>query len=95
MPRLSENKKNKISEHILSILYDTFPKPLFTSQIASEIARDEEFTKKLLLELKNKHLISLIDKNSNGIKYIKRSRWLISNRVQEAYSKYSGANKLN
>ena len=66
MPKLSDKKKEKISEHILSVLYEQFPKSLFTSDIASEIARDEEFTKKLLSDLRDKQLIIMVDKNSSG-----------------------------
>jgi len=91
MPKLSEKKKSKISEHILSVLYDNFPKPMFTSKIASEIARDEEFTKRLLFELKDKQLTILIDKNSLGLKYLRRARWRLSNKVQEAYSKQTSS----
>ena len=87
MPKLSEKKKDKISEHILSVLYDNFPKSLFTSEVASEIARDEEFTKNLLLNLKNKQLLVLIDKNPLGSKYIRRARWRLSNKAQEVYFK--------
>ena len=91
MPKLSEKKKSKISEHILSVLYDNFPKPMFTSKIASEIARDEEFRKRLLFELKDKQLTILIDKNSLGLKYLRRARWRLSNKVQEAYSKQTSS----
>jgi len=94
MPKLSEKKKDKISEHILSVLYDNFPKPLFTSEIAAEVARDEEFTKKLLLNLKDKQLAVLIDKTPLGLTYIKRARWRLSNKVQEAYFKQTN-NKIN
>ena len=49
MPRISESKKKKISEQILSYLFLISPKQVFTSNIAKELARDEEFIKKLLL----------------------------------------------
>ena len=86
MSRLSETKKEKITEQILSILYDNFPKPLFTSQIAKEIVRDEEFTKTLLKTLKEKELIVPINKNPDGIQYIRRVRWRLSNKAQNIYS---------
>ena len=88
MPLISKEKKDKISEHILSMLFNNFPKPLFTAQIAKEIARDEEFTKDLLIELDQQRLIIPITKNPKGIEYIKRIRWRISNKAHEAYSKY-------
>jgi hypothetical protein len=83
--KISEKKKEKILSQIVDFLYINFPKPLFTSFIAQEIARDEEFVKKLLIELKNKKLINEIKKNPNGIDYIRRSRWKLSN---ETYSIY-------
>ena len=50
--RISDQKKEKIVQQILHFLYQSFPKNPFTAEIAREIARDEEFVKKLLLELK-------------------------------------------
>ncbi|MBS3072561.1 hypothetical protein J4477_01880 [Candidatus Pacearchaeota archaeon] len=87
MPKISNLKKEKISEHILSVLLDNYPEPVFTAHIAQEIARDEEFIKKMLNDLKDKELITFIDKNPKGIKYTRRSRWRLSNK---AYSAYSG-----
>ncbi len=86
MSKLSEKKKQRISEQILSVLFDKFPNPLFTSQIANEIIRDHEFTKSLLEELKNKNLIISIHKNSLGDNYLKRTRWRLSNKTHQAYS---------
>lgn len=85
MSKLSQSKKQKISEQILSVLFESFPKPLFTSNIAKELARDEEFTKSLLNELKEKNLIIQITKNPNGAKYLRRIRWRLSNKVHTAY----------
>lgn len=83
--KLSKQKKEKISEQILSYLYSINPKPEFTSYIAKEIARDEEFVKKLLLELKNKKLVIEIKKNPEGIEYLRRSRWRLSNKTYNLY----------
>ncbi|HLD97782.1 MAG TPA: hypothetical protein VI815_00480 [Candidatus Nanoarchaeia archaeon] len=84
--RLSEEKRRKISEYILSVLHDKFPESLFTSQIANEIARDEEFTKDLLSELNSKNLVTQIDKNSKGIKYSRRIKWRLSNKAHSLLS---------
>lgn len=88
MPPISKEKKDKISEHILSILLDKFPKPLFTSQIAQEIARDEEFTKFLLKGLNEQKLIVPINKNPKGIEYLRRTRWRLSNQAHKVYSNH-------
>lgn len=88
MPKISNTKKEKISEQILFHLYSIFPKQPFTSKISEEIARDEEFTKKILLELEKKELVVKINKNSSGFSYSKRLRWRLSNKAHEIYSKY-------
>jgi len=85
--RISEEKQNKISEQILSYLFSISPKAIFTIKVAEEIVRDEEFTKKLLTNLKKKGLVAEIKKNPYGITYLKRSRWKISNKAYEAYKK--------
>jgi len=83
--KISEKKKEKICEQILATLYAINPKPLFTSHIAQELARDEEFIKKLLLILKEKNLLIEIKKNPKGIPYLKRSRWKLSQTAYQVY----------
>ncbi|HKL24466.1 MAG TPA: hypothetical protein VJ912_03965 [Candidatus Nanoarchaeia archaeon] len=85
--KISKEKKNKILEQILLYLYTTTPNPVFTSNIAEEIARDEEFVKKLLLELKHKGLVNEIKKSPKGVNYLRRSRWKLSNKAYEVYNK--------
>ena len=85
--RLSDKKKEKISEQILSLLYSQNLKSLFTSNIAQEIARDEEFTKKLLIDLKAKKLIVEIKKNPKGFIYSRRSRWNLSDKTYMVYKR--------
>lgn len=85
--QLSDKKKEKISEQILALLYSQSPKSLFTSNIAQEIARDEQFTKKLLIDLKAKKLIVEIKKNPKGITYSRRSRWNLSDHTYVVYKR--------
>lgn len=87
MPRISEVKIEKISEQILSYLYGVFPKLVFTVDVARELARDEEFVKRLLLDLEGKGAVVKVDKNASGEVYLKRMRWRISNRAHEVYSR--------
>jgi hypothetical protein len=82
---ISKEKKEKISEQILAYLYITNPKPLFTFHIAQEIARDEEFVKSLLKDLKKKEFVIEITKNPHGKDYLKRSRWKLSERTYLFY----------
>jgi predicted transcriptional regulator with HTH domain len=86
MPRISREKQNKIKEQVLYYLYSQFPKQKFTSDIAKELARDEEYMKKLLMEMHKDALITKIDKNSQGITYLKKLRWRISNKAHRIYS---------
>jgi len=88
MPQISQQKKDKISEQILAYLFSISPEATFTSKIAQETARDEEFTKCLLLDLKKKDLILEVNKNFQGTPYIRRQRWRLSNQAFEAYSKH-------
>lgn len=85
MPRISQQKKDKIAEQILHHLFTISPQSIFTSQIAKEIARDEEFTKLILIDLKSKELILEVNKNPQGIDYAKRQRWRLSDKVYQAY----------
>jgi hypothetical protein len=86
--KISEEKKEKISEQILNFLFQTNPQPIFTSHIAKEIARDEEFTKSLLKELLKKNLVLEIKKNKDGVSYVLRSRWKLSPRAYDLFKKY-------
>jgi hypothetical protein len=88
--KISQKKREKILEQILYYLFSRSPEPLFTSNIALEMARDEEFIKNLLIELKKKKLIVEINKNSKGIEYIRRSRWKLSDKTYELYKKVQG-----
>jgi predicted transcriptional regulator len=86
--KISDKKREKIFEQILALLYSNNLKPLFTYEIAQEIARDEEFIKKLLLELLNKKFVFKIDKNPKGIPYIRRARWKLTNNIYQTYKKH-------
>jgi hypothetical protein len=87
MPKISQEKKDKILEQILFYLYQIFPKQVFTSDIAKELARDEEFIKVLMMNLLSKDLVVKVDKNAKGVSYSRRIRWRISNKAHEVYSK--------
>lgn len=87
MPKISDEKIEKISEQILHYLYGVFPKLVFTVEVAREIARDEEFVKRLLLQMEERGLVVRVDKNSKGEVYSARMRWRISNKVHAVYSR--------
>lgn len=83
--KISNKKRDKISEQILAFLYSQSMRPAFTSHIAREVARDEEFVKDLLTEMKEKNLVAEIRKNPKGEQYLKRSRWKLSDAAYRAY----------
>ena len=87
--KIGEKKTNKIKEDILSFLYRSSPKMFFTSEIASEIARDEEFTKRLLIELEKKKFILGVRKSPNGDDYSRRTRWRLSTNIYKIYKSIS------
>jgi len=84
MSRISDVKKNKIKEEILRILYDNFPKMMWTFEVAEEIIRDDEFCLKLLHDLKNKKLVNLTEEGKGG--KVKR-RWGMHKGVYEEYKR--------
>lgn len=88
MPRLSQSKRDKIAEQLLHHLFSIAPEASFTVTIAREIARDEEFTRSLLIDLKNKKLVVEIAQNPSGLDYKRRRRWRLSNEAYEAYKKH-------
>ena len=83
--KLSDKKKEKISEQILAYLYGVNPRPTFTSHIAEEIVRDDEMVKQLLQNMKKKGLVLEIKKNPKGKDYSKRSRWTLSEQAYKIY----------
>ena len=86
--KISNTKREKIYEQILAFLYSISPKPAFTSNIAMELARDEEFVFSLLKSLKSKGFVVEVDKNSKGVKYLRRRRWKLSGVAYASYQKH-------
>ena len=86
MSKISNNTINLLKDDIISILYEKQLKPLLTIEIARELRRDKEFTKKLLVELKEKGILNEIKKNNKGKDYTKRSKWLIKPDIINKYN---------
>ncbi len=84
--RISEQKIKKIKETILAFLFQNSPKSFYTFNIAQELARDEEFIKRLLYGLAKDGLVTKVEKNAKGIKYLKREKWRLTNKAFKAYS---------
>ena len=86
--KLSQQKKDKIAEQILSHLFHESPNLFFTAQIAESLARDEEFIKAMLMDLRAKALVVAVRKNPQGKPYSRRIRWRLSNKAHQAYSQH-------
>jgi predicted HTH transcriptional regulator len=85
MVKLSERIVKLLKDDVVSILYENAPVSLFTNEIAMELRRDNEFTKKLLEELKVKGLVEEVRKSNKGKEYIKRTKWRIPPKVMSAF----------
>ena len=81
MVKLSSKTTGKLKDDIISILYENQLNPLLTVEISNELRRDKEFTKKLLLELKEQGILNEIKKNNKGKNYLKRSKWIIKQEI--------------
>ncbi len=90
MPRISKSKEDKIKESVLAVLFQQTPKALFTYHIAQELARDEEFIKRIMQELEAKELVYSVKKNALGKDYSKRIRWRLSEKAFQAYKNLNG-----
>ena len=86
--KISQEKRDKIFEQILAVLYQSFPRSMFTAEIARGIARDKEFIKQLLKQLWQKNLVVPVRKNSKGVPFSKRMKWRLSNKSYEAYKQH-------
>jgi hypothetical protein len=87
MSKISEEKQQKIKEEILNLLFHNSPKSLFTSEIASEIIRDEEFVLKLLKDMKKQKLVDHVKNNNRGYEYLIRRKWFMPKETYSAYKK--------
>lgn len=85
MSVISESKKDKIKNNIISFLFDNSPRSFFTVEISEEIARDDEFTLTLLLELEKKKLVKRLKKSTKGNKLTKRNLWVLTEEAYDAY----------
>jgi len=69
MSKISEDKKERIKRDILRLLYDEYPKMFYTYEIADNMLRNDEFTLKLLLDLKkNKAVHSIQESKGDKVK---------------------------
>jgi len=80
--KIGKEKEGRIKEEILRFLYDEYPSFHYTSGIAYEMLRDNEFVLRLMKEmLKDGIVSSFDDKGGRGA----RKKWKLR---EEVFSKY-------
>ncbi len=85
MSRISEKAFRKIAENALVVLYEQYPAAMSTAKIADELARDNEFTLRVMDFLKGKSLVIRLAEGRHGA-YSSWNKWKMS---PAAYKKYS------
>ena len=86
MSKVSEEKREKLKEEVLRIIYEGYPSFLYTYQIAEHLIRDDEFILKLLKDLKEKNLLICLEESSGN--NIKR-KWGLKEEIYEKYRELS------
>jgi hypothetical protein len=88
MSKLSNKKRERIKEEVLRVLYENSPKALFTSYIANEVIRDNEFVLSLMKEMERLGVVEGVKSRGNkSVKKKIRTRWRLTNRAFEEYKK--------
>lgn len=77
MSRISQAGFRRIAEQALGVLYDSFPVPLSTRQVADQLVRDNEFTLKVLQFLEQQKLAVRVEQGKMG-KLERTVRWKIA-----------------
>jgi len=85
MSKISQKKIEKIKEDILSTLFEAGMRGMFTKQISEEIARNDEFILKLLIDMEKQKLVKQMIKTKKGTEFIRRKQWTLTNKAYEAY----------
>ena len=85
MSRISEKVFKKIAENALAFLYEQYPLAISTAKIADELARDNEFTLRIMKFLQEKGLVLRLSEGRHGA-YSSWNKWKMS---PAAYKKYS------
>ena len=87
MSKIFLKKIEKIKEDILSVLFESGMRGMFTKQISDEIARNDEFVLRLLENLETQKIIKKIKKTKKGTEFIRRKQWTLTNKAYQTYKK--------
>jgi len=85
MSQISKKKVDKIKEDVLSVLFEAGLRGMFTKQISDEIARNDEFVLKLLLDLEKQNIVKQIRNTKKGTQFIRRKQWTMTDKAYETY----------
>ncbi|MDP2906981.1 MAG: hypothetical protein Q8O03_03505 [Nanoarchaeota archaeon] len=85
MSQISKKKVDKIKEDVLSVLFESGLRGMFTKQISDEIARNDEFVLKLLLDLEKQNVVKQIRNTKKGTQFIRRKQWTMTDKAYETY----------
>ncbi len=77
MSRISQPAFRKIAQAAINVLYDAFPVPQSTRQVAESLVRDNEFTLKVLQFLETQKVAVRVDQGKMG-PLEKTVRWKIA-----------------
>ncbi|MEM4255472.1 MAG: hypothetical protein QXR53_04070 [Candidatus Norongarragalinales archaeon] len=80
MSRISQKNFERIAESVLRVLYDSFPIALSTTQVAQELARDNEFIGRVLEFLEKKGYVQRKAREN-------RVDWLLTRGMKAQYDK--------
>ena len=85
MSQISKKKVDKIKEDVLSVLFEAGLRGMFTKQISDEIARNDEFILKLLLDMEKQNVVKQIRNTKKGAQFIRRKQWTMTDKAYETY----------
>lgn len=84
MTKLSEKTKKYVKDEIVSVLFNSRA-AMYANQVASNMGRDKEFIKQMLLELEEMGVVVRFDKSRKGKAYKERCRWRLKPEVEKAF----------
>ena len=90
MSKISSLKRERIQEEILRILFESGLHGRYTKQIADELARNDEFLLRLLLDLEKKHLVQHVPATTKGTPFVRRKKWILTAQAHDAYHTLRG-----
>ncbi|MBU2638514.1 MAG: hypothetical protein KJ955_06065 [Nanoarchaeota archaeon] len=73
-----------VKDEVVSVLFNSRT-AMYASQVASNMGRDKEFIKRMLLELEEAGILTRFDRSKKGRAYKERCRWRLRPEVEKAF----------